>query len=211
MKSLIIIGPQGCGKGTQSELLSKKLGIPHISTGDILRDIREKDTPLGHKIKALIDNGKLVPDEIVDEIVMHRLSEKDAKKGYILDGFPRKLSQAEFLDSHAKIDKVIVLIVSDKESVRRISARRVCFKCHEGYNTIYIKPKKSGICDKCGGKLVVRDDDKPAAVKERLKKYHEATEPLLKFYDKKGVIVRIDGEQSIKDVFKEIVKKNLRY
>jgi adenylate kinase len=207
MKNLIIIGPQGCGKGTQAELLSKKLGIPHISTGDIFRDIREKDTPLGHKIKDLIDNGKLVPDEITDEIVMHRLSEKDAKNGYILDGFPRKLSQAEFLDSHAKIDKVIVLMVADKESVKRISARRVCSKCHEGYNTIYIRPKKAGICDKCGGKLVVRDDDKPAAVMERLKKYHETSESLLKFYEKKGVLVRIDGEQSIKDVFKNVFKK----
>jgi adenylate kinase len=207
MKNLIIIGPQGCGKGTQAELLSKKLGIPHISTGDIFREMREKDTPLGHKIKDLIDNGKLVPDEITDEIVMHRLSEKDTKKGYILDGFPRKLSQAEFLDSHAKIDKVIVLKVADNESVRRISARRVCSKCHEGYNTIYIKPKKAGICDKCGGKLVVRDDDKPAAVKERLKKYHEATEPLLKFYEKKDILLKINGEQSIKDVFNDIVKK----
>jgi adenylate kinase len=206
VNNFVIVGPQGSGKGTQADLLAKKLSIPHISTGDIFREMRTEDTPLGKQVRELIDNGKLVPDEITNKIVAERLSRKDALAGFILDGYPRNTSQSETLDRAKKISKCILIDVSDEESIKRIGARRICPSCKANFNTIYIKPKKEGVCDKCGAKLIIRDDDKPESVKFRLKKYHDETEPVLKFYEKKGVLLKIDGEQPIDKVFKDLEK-----
>ena len=205
--NLIIIGPAGSGKGTQAKLLSGKYGIPHISTGVIFRELKTQDSELGRKIREIIDKGNLVPDNITNEIILRRMSKPDCKKGFILDGYPRNLNQAEFLENHRTIRKCILIEVSDEECIKRISARRICSECKADYNTIYIKPRQEGICDVCGGVLIQRDDDKPEAIKERLKIYHEETEPLIDFYEKKGVLLRINGEQPIQKVFEDIVAK----
>jgi adenylate kinase len=204
--NMIMIGPQGSGKGTQADLLAKKLKIPHISTGDIFRAIKAKDTPLGRTVRDLIDNGNLVPDKIVLDVVAVRLKEHDTEEGFIFDGFPRTLPQAMAFDSMYKVTHCVLIEIGDDESIRRISARRICPKCKTNFNIIYIKPKIVGICDNCGTKLVVRDDDKPDSVKLRLKKYHDETEPLVKFYEKKGVLLRVKGEQDIAKVHKDIVR-----
>ena len=203
--NFIILGPAGSGKGTQAKLLSEKYNIPHISTGVIFREIREQNTELGKKVREFVDNGILVPDEITNELIAKRLDEPDCQKGFVLDGYPRNLEQAEFLDKHKPVYKCIYLEVSDKECIKRMSARRVCSKCKADYNIICIKPKQEGICDKCSGELIHRDDDKPEAIKKRLEIYRKETEPLIDFYEKKGVLLRINGEQSIEKVFKDVV------
>ena len=205
--NIVMLGPQGSGKGTQAGMISKKFGIPHISTGDIFREMEKKNTVLGRKVRSLIDSGKLVPDEVTDQIARERLKRKDAARGFVLDGYPRDLEQAAALHTLQKITHCIVIDITDRESMKRIGARRVCSACAANYNTIYIRPKKAGVCDKCGGKLAMRDDDRPAAVRLRLRKYHEATEPLIRFYEKDGVLVRINGAQSIAKVFSDIKKK----
>ncbi|MBC8500709.1 MAG: adenylate kinase [Nanoarchaeota archaeon] len=204
---LIIFGQQASGKGTQAEKITEHYGIPHISTGDIFRENISKGTELGKLAKEILDRGELVPDEITNKIIEERLSRDDCSKGFILDGYPRNRNQAEFLDNLPyQIDAVINLEVSQQELIKRISSRRVCVNCKTNYNLIYIKPKQEGMCNKCGGKLIIRDDDKPEAIKKRLAIYHEQTEPLLKFYEEKGILKNINGEQPMEAVSNDIIK-----
>ena len=204
--NIVMMGPQGSGKGTQARQLAERLGIPHISTGDAFREIKKENSDLGRKVKSLIDNGRLVDDGTTNDVVASRFKKPDVRNGYILDGYPRTMPQLLFLESLKPVNYCILIDVSDEESMKRILARRVCSECKENYNTIYIKPKKSGICDACGGVLVTRDDDKPDLVRERLKKYHLETGPMLEFYKKKGVFYRVKGEQEIAKVFGDIAK-----
>ncbi|MBW2990650.1 nucleoside monophosphate kinase [Candidatus Woesearchaeota archaeon] len=201
----VILGPPGSGKGTQAELLAEKLGVPHFSPGAIFREIEKQDTDFGRKIKQVIDSGGLVPDESVNEMVIKRLDEPDCEQGFILDGYPRDMIQIEFFEKHKEVKKVILVDVSEEECIRRITARRVCSKCKEEFNTIYIKPKQEGICDKCGAELEHREDDKPEAVKIRFEKFHKDTKPVIEHYEKKGIILRINGEQTVEKVFEEMV------
>ncbi|MGC8831590.1 MAG: adenylate kinase [Thermoproteota archaeon] len=185
---IIIFGPPGSGKGTYSSRLAPRLGIPHVSTGDILRSEIESGTELGRNISSYVSNGKLVPDEVVNKVIEKRLSMNDCKKGFILDGYPRTLQQAEFLDRIVKIDFVINLNVPDEVIVRRLSSRLVCKNCGAIYNKITLPPKVDCVCDKCGGELYQRDDDKPEIVRERIKIYEKEVTPLLEHYRKAGVV-----------------------
>ncbi len=203
MKSIIMLGPQGSGKGTQAKLIAQKLKIPHLSTGDVLREAMKKGTEMGKKAKELINAGKLVPDKVVNGIVRDGL--KGADDGYILDGYPRNLSQAKELDKFADINYVIELLVPDDVSVERIVSRRTCKACGEIFGAKN-PPKKEGICDVCGEKLYQRDDDKEEAVRERLRIYHEETEALLDYYRPKGVAHQVDGTASIDEVNEAIMK-----
>ena len=196
---LLLIGPQGSGKGTQAKLLSEKLGVPHVSTGDL---VRETTGRLREKIDSYIVVGNLIPDELMLEILKERLEKEDCEEGWILDGFPRNLKQAKMLDEIAKVDKVIEIFISDEEAVRRISGRRHCSKCGEGFNLVTMPPRDKEKCDKCGGQLLMRDDDKEEAVKKRLEIYHHDTEPILKHYKAR----KINGEQSVEDVARDILK-----
>ncbi|AKG91352.1 Adenylate kinase [Geoglobus ahangari] len=207
--NLILLGPPGAGKGTQAKRIVEKYGIPQISTGDMFREAVAKGTELGKKAKEYMDRGELVPDEIVIGIVRERLSQPDCEKGFILDGFPRTIKQAEALDEMLddmgkKIDAVINIVVPDEEILKRIVYRRVCKECGAVYNLIYSPPKQDGICDKCGGELYQRDDDKEETVKERLRVYKEQTEPLINYYSQKEVIYNIDGTKDIEEVWKQI-------
>jgi len=203
---IIMLGPQGSGKGTQADMLTAKLGIPKISTGDIFRQNIKDGTELGQKVKAIIDEGKLVPDELTNDIMKNRIKEPDCANGFILDGYPRNLFQAEALDKVTQITHVLEVYIPDKESVKRISGRRSCH-CGRVYHLEYNPPKNDEVCDDCGEKLYIRDDDKPEAIQERLKIYHEQSEPLVEYYKEKGVHVRIDGLPPIEEVSKEIVEK----
>lgn len=197
---LLVIGPQGSGKGTQAKILSEKLGIPHISTGDLLRAQKGK---LREEIDSYMLSGKLFPDEKTLEILKKRINEKDCKDGFILDGFPRTLSQAKLLDKITKIDVAIEISISDEEAMRRMSDRRHCEKCNADYNLATMPPREKGKCDKCGGKLVTRADDTPEASRKRLDIYHKETEPLLKHYK----TIKVNGEQEVEKVFHEIWEK----
>jgi len=203
MRSTIILGPQGSGKGTQAKILAKHYGIPHISTGDMLREAIAQGTELGKKAKTLINQGKLVPDEVVDGIVSERLECPDCKEGYILDGYPRNLGQAEALDSIADIRYVIVLDVPDEVSIKRIVHRRQCKKCGAIFG-IDMKPKKAGICDRCGDALYQREDDKDEAVRKRLKIYHDETEPILEYYRPRNIVHSVDGTKKVDEVQQEM-------
>jgi len=189
MVKLAMLGPPGSGKGTYATRMAPQLVIPAISTGELLRANRD-DPKLGAEIRKGQDSGGLVPDKIVMQVLQKRLSESDAKKGFILDGFPRTTEQAEALEKFAKLDAVVNLVVPEKVIIARLSARRQCSKCSAIYNTLYLKTKVEGICDKCGGELYQRSDDKPESIKERLKVYEKSTAPLIDYYGKKGV--RID-------------------
>lgn len=188
---LVMLGPPGSGKGTYATRLSPKLGVPTISTGELCREEAAKGTELGKQIKKIMDEGGLQPDEVIIEMLKNRLKKPDAKKGFILDGFPRTLPQAEALEKITKLDAVINLVVPERVIIARLSARRQCKKCSAIYNTLYLKPKKEGICDKCGGELYQRDDDKPEAIKHRLKIYEESTSPLISYYKEKGIKIDI--------------------
>ena len=189
---LILLGAPGAGKGTQAEILCKKLGIPSISTGNILRAAIKDGTPTGLKAKSYIDAGKLVPDEVIIGIVNERLSQDDCAKGYILDGVPRTIAQAEALEKAGiQFDAVISIEISEDEILRRMSGRRVCEACGSSYNVEAIPPRVEGICDNCGGKLIQRKDDTPETVRERLKVYHTETEPLVDFYGDRGLLKRV--------------------
>lgn len=198
--NLIFVGPQGSGKGTQAEVISEKLGLCHISTGDLLRSITGK---LKEKIESYTLKGHLVPAEVVVRIIKEKLSKAECKKGFILDGFPRNIEQAKELDKITKIDKLMEIWISDKEAVKRLSSRLNCGKCGSVFNLITNPPKKKNICDKCGNELFAREDDKPEAIKKRLEIYHKETEPLLKFYP----YARINGEQLIPKVTEDILKE----
>src|SRR3989338_3763504 len=196
---LILIGPQGSGKGTQAKLLSEKLGIPHISTGDLLRKATGE---LKKDIDLYIVNGNLYPDEKMLNVLEERFKERDCKKGLILDGFPRNLKQAKMLDHITKIDNVVEIFISDGEAVKRISGRIACEKCGTGYNLATMPPRVPGKCDRCGGRLVKRADDTEEAIRKRLKIYHRETEPILKHYKH----FRVNGTKDIEEVQREIMQ-----
>ena len=208
---LVLLGPPGAGKGTQSIVLSKKYSIPHISTGDILRDSVKKGLPLGLKAKSYMDKGELVPDEIVTGIVVERLKNADTKKGYILDGFPRTVKQAEDLDSAlnkagSSIDMAVYFKTSESTAIERLSGRRVCKACGFNYHIKNIPPKKSGICDKCGNELFQRPDDKEATVRNRLEVYEAQTKPLIDYYAKNDVVKEVSGDLGVDELFAVLSK-----
>ena len=197
---LILLGAPGAGKGTQAEILCKKLGIPTISTGNILRAAIKDGTPTGLKAKSYIDAGALVPDEVIIGIVDERLAQDDCRNGYILDGVPRTIAQAEALEKAGIVfDCVVSLEVSDETIMERMSGRRVCPDCGASYHVAAVPPKQEGVCDKCGGNTVVRKDDKPETVLERLETYHQQTEPLKAFYEKAGKLVIVQGQGEVSD------------
>lgn len=200
--NIIFLGPPGAGKGTQAQRICETFGIPQISTGDILRRAIKEETPTGLKAKAYIDAGKLVPDEVVIDIVRDRLDQEDCKAGYILDGFPRTVPQAEALADFAQIDAVVDLDVADENLVQRLSGRRVCLNCGATY---HVSTMKSDCCNHCGQALVQRDDDKPETVLSRLKVYHEQTAPLVSYYQDKNLLHVIDGAQQKEVIFDAIL------
>ena len=202
--NIIFLGPPGAGKGTQAQRICDALNIPQISTGDILRRAIKDGTETGLKAKSFIDAGKLVPDEVIIDIVKERLAMDDCKGGYILDGFPRTVPQAEALETFATIDSVIELDVADQVLVDRLSGRRVCLKCGATYHVSMLNGKTT--CDKCGDELIQRDDDKPETVLNRLTVYHDQTAPLIGYYEKKGLLHRVAGDQGIEGTFKAIMK-----
>ena len=208
---LIMLGAPGAGKGTQAKKIAEKYNIPHISTGDIFRANIKNGTELGQKAKTYMDQGLLVPDELVVDLVMDRFAQPDCENGYVLDGFPRTIPQAEALDAAlekagAKIDYAINVEVPDENIVRRMSGRRACVGCGGTYHIVHIPPKKEGVCDTCGKELILRDDDKPETVQKRLDVYHEQTQPLIEYYTKQGALVEVDGTADMEDVFSAIVK-----
>jgi adenylate kinase len=190
---LIFLGPPGAGKGTISDLAVEKLGLPHISTGDLFRAAVKNGTPLGLKVKDIMASGGLVPDELTIALVQERLSQKDVAVGWILDGFPRTIPQAEALEKIAAVDSVVNFEVADAIVVGRLSGRRMCRTCGKIYHVTNMPPKKEGVCDVDGGELYTRDDDKEAAIKVRLETYRKSTEPLIAWYGKKGKLLTIDG------------------
>ena len=195
---LILLGAPGAGKGTQADILCKELDIPTISTGNILRAAIKNGTPTGMKAKAYMDEGKLVPDEVIIGIITERVAEEDCKNGYILDGVPRTIAQAEALEKAGiKFDDVISIEISDEVIMERMSGRRVCESCGASYHLVAVPPKQEGICDKCGGKLVQRHDDEPETVKHRLEVYHKETEPLKDFYAKRGLLKSVENQPTV--------------
>ena len=202
--NIIFLGPPGAGKGTQAQRICAALNIPQISTGDILRRAIKEQTPTGIKAKSFIDAGKLVPDEVIIDIVKDRLAQPDAQQGYILDGFPRTVPQAEALESIARIDAVIELAVDDEHLVSRLSGRRVCLKCGATYHVSRLNGKTT--CDACGEELVQREDDKAETVLNRLNVYHEQTAPLVDFYTGRSLLHRIDGAQDMDVIYHSILE-----
>ena len=195
---LILLGAPGAGKGTQAEVLCKRLGIPSISTGNILRAAIKEGTPTGRKAKSYIDAGTLVPDEVIIGIVHERLAQEDCRKGYILDGVPRTIAQAEALEKAGIVfDAVVSLEVSDETIMERMSGRRVCPDCGASYHVVAVPPKSEGVCDKCGGKLIQRKDDAPETVKSRLEVYHKETEPLKAFYAERGLLKTVENQPTV--------------
>lgn len=208
---IIMLGAPGAGKGTQAKMIAEKFGIPHISTGDIFRANIKNGTELGAKAKEYMDQGLLVPDELTCDLVVDRIQQEDCKKGYILDGFPRTIPQAEALDAALtklgeNIDFAINVEVPDENIVRRMGGRRACVSCGATYHVVYNAPAKENVCDACGAELILRDDDKPETVQKRLSVYHEQTQPLIDYYTKKGVIAEVDGTIDMQDVFTAICK-----
>ena len=207
---IVILGAPGAGKGTQASKISDKYKIPHISTGEILRDNIKNETELGKTAKGYMDKGSLVPDEIVLDVIVDRLEESDCENGYVLDGFPRTIVQAKALDEMLaaagnKLERIIDVNVPDSSIVDRMSGRRVCPNCGATYHLVSKPPKEEGICDECGSKLELRDDDAEETVMKRLKIYHDQTEPLIEYYSSKNILSRVDGTKDIDQVFDEIV------
>ncbi len=203
---MIFLGAPGVGKGTHAGLISEEYSIPKISTGDLFREEAKKGTELGKKLQEIMDSGELVPDDMVLEILKKRLQEEDCKNGYILDGFPRTIPQAEALEKITDIDIVVNLVASEQTIIDRISYRYTCKKCGAIYNTKFAPPKKEGICDKCGGELYRRDDQKPEVVRERLRVYKEKTAPLIDFYKNKGLLLEVSAEGEVEEVHQRISK-----
>ena len=207
---IIMLGAPGAGKGTQAQMIADKFNIPHISTGDIFRANIKNGTELGKKAKEFMDKGLLVPDELTVQLLLDRVANEDCKNGYVLDGFPRTIPQADVLDSELtklgdKVDFAVNVDVPDENIVRRMSGRRACLKCGATYHIEHIPPKTEGICDKCGSELVQREDDKPETVQNRLSVYHEQTQPLIDYYDKKNILKTVDGTKDMQEVFNDIV------
>lgn len=203
---LIIFGPPSAGKGTQSQKLSKKYGIPQIATGDLLREHVAKKTPIGIQVKAILDAGKLGPDDLIIKMISERVSKPDCKNGYLLDGFPRTMGQAKELEKMADIDLVLNIVVDFEALVERAVGRRICPKDNSVYHVKFNPPKKAGACDKCGSALIQRDDDKEETVRRRLGVYKEQTAPLVEYYKKNGKLVDIDGSAGIEGVFDQMVR-----
>ena len=204
---LILLGAPGAGKGTQAEVIMDHLNIPAISTGNIIREALKNGTEVGLKAKSYMDAGKLVPDEVVIEIIKERLAKDDCKNGFILDGFPRTVPQAEALDAMGiTIDKVVDIEVADEKIAQRLGGRRVCANCGASYHTEYKPSKVEGVCDKCGGPTVQRKDDEPATVLDRLKVYHEQTEPLKDYYAKKGILAVVYGAEEVSETSDRTLK-----
>lgn len=209
---LVLLGPPGSGKGTQAEMIAAKLGIPRVSTGDILRDAVSRNTALGAKARSYMDQGRLVPDEIMIGIIEERLNQPDCANGYILDGFPRTLGQAIALDEMlakkmAPIDLAMLIDVSDETVVRRLTQRRICPRCHALYNLQTEPPKRDEICDKCGTELVLRSDDQESTVRTRLRVYRSDTLAVIQYYDSRGILKKVDGEGGKDTVFGSIVNE----
>jgi adenylate kinase len=207
---IIMLGAPGAGKGTQAKMIADKYQLPHVSTGDIFRANIKNGTELGMEAKKYMDQGLLVPDELTVKILLDRVAQSDCKNGYVLDGFPRTIPQAEVLDKALSelgesIDYAIDVDVPDENIISRMSGRRACLSCGATYHITHVPPKKEGICDRCGKELVLRDDDKPETVKNRLDVYHKQTQPLIDFYTKKGVLKTVDGTADMNDVFAAIV------
>ena len=208
---IVMLGAPGAGKGTQAKRIAAKFSIPHISTGDIFRANIKNNTPLGAKAKSYMDKGELVPDELVIELIMDRFAQDDCVNGYLLDGFPRTIPQAEELDKALKsvndnLDYAIDVEVPDDNIINRMSGRRACVNCGATYHIVHNPPKVENECDTCNGELILRDDDKPETVKNRLDVYHTQTEPLLKYYTEKGILYTVDGTQDMDTVFDSICK-----
>ena len=208
---IIMLGAPGAGKGTQAKMIAEKCGIPHISTGDIFRANIKNGTELGAEAKEYMDKGLLVPDELVCDLVVDRIQQADCEKGYILDGFPRTIPQAEALENalnaiEQKLDYAIDIDVPDENIINRMSGRRACVGCGATYHVLFNPTKVEGKCDVCGESLILRDDDKPETVKKRLDVYHTQTQPLIDFYTERKVLVEVDGTQSMDKVFDDIMK-----
>lgn len=207
---IIMLGAPGAGKGTQAEMICEKYSLPHISTGDIFRANIKNGTELGMEAKKYMDQGLLVPDELTVKILLDRVAKDDCKNGYVLDGFPRTIPQAEVLDEALtklgdKVDFAINVDVPDENIINRMSGRRACVTCGATYHVEYAPTKVEGVCDKCGAQLILRDDDKPETVKNRLDVYHKQTQPLIDFYSNKGILKEVDGTVNMQDVFAAIV------
>ncbi|NLX61423.1 MAG: adenylate kinase [Tissierellia bacterium] len=207
---LVLLGPPGAGKGTQASAIISKYSIPHISTGDIFRENIKKGTDLGKQVEAYMNKGLLVPDELVVSIVKDRLTKEDCKEGFLLDGFPRTVNQAEALDEelknmNLKLDKVINIKVGKDILIERAIGRRICKNCGATFHIKFNPPKEENVCDKCGGELHQRDDDTVETVEKRIEVYHEQTKPLIDYYDKKGLLLNVDGSKPVEEVFNEII------
>ncbi len=207
---IIMLGAPGAGKGTQAKQIADKFGIPHISTGDIFRANIKEGTELGKKAKGYMDAGELVPDELVCDLVVDRIQKEDCANGFILDGFPRTIPQAEALTDALdvigqKMDYAIDIEVNDGQIVERMGGRRACLNCGATYHIVNIPPKKEGICDRCGSEIILRDDDKPETVQNRLNVYHEQTQPLIDYYKEQGILSEVDGMQAMDKVFADII------
>lgn len=207
---IIMLGAPGAGKGTQAKKIATKYRIPHISTGDIFRENIKNDTELGLKARVYMDQGLLVPDELVLELIMDRFKAADCKEGYVLDGFPRTIPQAKALDAaleknNDRVEYAIDVDVADEVIIKRMAGRRACLNCGRTYHIESLKPKVEGSCDFCDTRLVLRDDDKPETVKKRLEVYHEQTQPLLDYYRDKSILHRVDGTGGIDNIYKEII------
>ena len=207
---IVMLGAPGAGKGTQAIKIADKYDIPHISTGDIFRANIKGGTELGQKAKSYIDKGELVPDEVTIGMLLDRIAQDDCKNGYVLDGFPRTIPQAESLTEALKsqgdrIDFALNIDVPDEAIIKRMSGRRACPKCGATYHIVYAAPKTENICDKCGNELIIRSDDKPETVKDRLNVYHQQTEPLIAYYKTAGVLREVDGTQELPKVFEDVV------
>lgn len=207
---IVMLGAPGAGKGTQAIKIADKYDIPHISTGDIFRANIKGGTELGQKAKSYIDKGELVPDEVTIGMLLDRIAQDDCKNGYVLDGFPRTIPQAESLTEALKsqgdrIDFALNIDVPDEAIIKRMSGRRACPKCGATYHIVYAAPKTENICDKCGTELIIRSDDKPETVKDRLNVYHQQTEPLIAYYKTAGVLREVDGTQELPKVFEDVV------
>jgi adenylate kinase len=203
---LVFLGPPGAGKGTLATLAKESLSVVHISTGDIFRANIRNQTPLGLQVKAILDSGALVPDEMTIAIVKDRLLQADVRSGYLLDGFPRTVVQAQALSEFEKLDAVVNFVLADEEIVRRLSGRRVCKACGTGFHTISMPPKLEGQCDKCGGELIQRVDDQPEAIQERLRVYQSQTSPLIEWYRSRGLLRDIDASPAPTEVMKGLKK-----
>ncbi len=208
---IIMLGAPGAGKGTQAIKIAEKYGIPHISTGDIFRANIKNGTELGKKAKEYMDKGSLVPDELTCDLVVDRIHQDDCANGFVLDGFPRTIPQAEALDKaltkdNEKMDFAIDIEVPDESIVKRMGGRRACVNCGATYHVVSAPPKVEGVCDHCGGKLTIRDDDKPETVQHRLSVYHEQTQPLIDFYKKAGILHSVDGTKQLDEVFADVAK-----